>query len=342
MPTKPKTIMRTFKIHEISAVDRPAQQPAKAVLLKRDPFAKATMLTTAGGAPAHSHLLRTCQNVDGVEVEMKSGQTSYADGHFHPWIREESGKLTIGQSNGHTHDVNVVTKQGDDTMTPEEKAAFEKAQRDGELATKRAERAEKILALTPEQRALFGKKDPAAQDAFLALTPEQRAAEIAKSSEADPVVYTATDGTVFRKSDDARLIAMAKRNDDQAKELAKLATERANETLAKRAETELNHLPGDRDTKVALLKALDAVEPDQKTKVGELLKAANTGLSKAFEKAGTSAAQPGAGSPEAKLEELAKAHAAKKGIPYAKAYAEVLTTPEGAELYATHSASRDK
>lgn len=239
-------------------------------------------------------------------------------------------------------DEDTVNK-GDAEMTPDEKAALEakvtKAEADATAATKRAERAEKILALPVDQRALFAKIDgAAAQDAFLAKTPAERSAEVAKAADADPIVYSAADGTTFRKSDDPRLVAMAKRADESAKALADERVARTNDLLRKRAETEFPNLPGTVETKVALLKAVDAVEPAAKDEVLKILKASDAGLVEAMKRAGTSAAGPEAGSPEAVIESLVKAHMEKNpSVTYAKAYTEVVSKGAGAEAYAKYA-----
>jgi hypothetical protein len=329
---KKKTIMRTFKIDEISGVDRAAQVPAKAVLLKRDvtdeALAKVAILTSP--VMGHSHLLRT-DDYEGAA--RKSGETSYVDGHFHPWIRGSDGTITIGEANGHAHEVAVVSKTNEVLpMTPDEQAAFQKSQADATAATKRAERAEKILALTPDERAHFAKLAAPEQDAFLATTPELRKSAVLAAGEADPVVFKSEDGQVFRKSDDARLVAMAKARDEDRRELAKERAERNVLALTKRAD-ELTHLPGETADKVELLKAIDAIPADRREKVLAIVKASDAGLAKAFERAGTTGGGVESDA-ETKLETLAKAHQAKNaGMTFAKAYDDVLRTSEGIELY---------
>lgn len=280
-----RRVMKEFRIDEVSAVDSPAQKPARAVLLKR------------GKNPAP----------------------------------KDEREDTMEEVRGHEND-----PTGDDSMTPEEKAALEQKVTKAE---QRAERAEKILALPADQRAVFAKfTDAAAQDAYLAKAPAERAAEIAKANEADAVVFEDKDtGTVYRKSDDPRLVALAKRAAEDRAALVAERTTRANEALAKRAEVELKHLPGDAVAKVELLRAIDAVPAAHRTAVQEILKASDAGLAKAFERAGTTGGAPDAASPLGQLETLVKAEQEKSKTTYAKAYTAVLSTPQGAALYAKHS-----
>lgn len=113
-----KRIMRTFKINEISAVDYGAQEPAKAVLIKRaydgkDPKGKKKkkkdmvekMLILTSEDEGHQHVLY----LDMDSIRHGGGHTSYASGspdqhgHDHPYVINSDGSITIAADNGHTH-----------------------------------------------------------------------------------------------------------------------------------------------------------------------------------------------------------------------------------------------
>jgi hypothetical protein len=106
---KKKTIMESFRIDEISGVDRPAQEGAKALLIKRAKpedlekgwgYSNPFLLSEVDG---HTHIL----DDDGS----KGGETSWSKsegeegGHTHPWVRDLEGRLVIGMSEGHTHNM---------------------------------------------------------------------------------------------------------------------------------------------------------------------------------------------------------------------------------------------
>ncbi len=101
-----RRIMRRFAIDELAAVDRPAQQGALAVIMKRadDPVAKRTAVVLTSEAEGHAHALW-------LYPETTGGETSYAvsegaeNGHSHPWAFTVSGGIEIGASEGHTHTV---------------------------------------------------------------------------------------------------------------------------------------------------------------------------------------------------------------------------------------------
>lgn len=225
-------------------------------------------------------------------------------------------------------DSNVAGNQHEPSMTPEQVLALQK----------RAERAEKALALSTAERELFAKMNTKDQDAFLALSPELRAAEVQKVQDSNPVVYKSTDGREFRKSDDARLVEMAKRL-DAAEEKTRKAEERARlERIAKRA-AGLSRLPGDSADHVLLVEAVDKMDAEQQTKLNTLLDKLNGEFGKAFARVGTSAA-PANSSAEDKIEAIAKRiQDADPKLTPAQAYAKAMRSPEGQAAYAEHRES---
>lgn len=194
-----------------------------------------------------------------------------------------------------------------------------------------------IAALNDAEKAYHAKQDDAGKAAFLAKSAEDRKAvldEVAKAAnDADPVVYKALDGTEFRKSDDARLVAMAKSADADRKENAELRKKAADADLRKRATDLLPNLPGTVETHMALLKSVDGIT-DEKEREAALtaLKGQNAAMAHAFVAKGHGGS-PAQGSSDDQLDQLAKKHAEDNKMSYAKAYDAVLQTPEGQDLY---------
>lgn len=193
-----------------------------------------------------------------------------------------------------------------------------------EQLTKRAARAEAVLALPAEQRSHFDKLDAADQDAFLAKTAEQRKAdvdaELAKAKDQGEVVFTASDGTAYTKSDDPRLVKLARQADEDRKQLslAKAANDQA--ALEKRAAEELSNLPGTVQERAALLKAVDAIADEAAREAArKALKAGNDAIKGAFTLVGHRNGQADA-SAEAELDRLAKAHATAHNVDFYTAY----------------------
>lgn len=104
-----RTIMHGLVIKEIAAVDFPAQSPARSVIMKRaGDISKGIWMTTA--TKGHQHLIND-MDYWAQGSPQQGGSTSYArsededQDHAHPWVRNADGTLTIGESEGHTHDI---------------------------------------------------------------------------------------------------------------------------------------------------------------------------------------------------------------------------------------------
>ena len=304
----------------------------------------ADLLTSEEEGHQHGIGVSRCDGEIAYYVSYASGPDDEA-GHSHPLARSDSGYV-LGVVAGHTHTIDqetisqailaLVTKndaaKGEDAMTEktENQPTVE------ELQTQLT-RTQAVVALTGEERAHFEALAEEAQTAFLAKSADDRKAEIGAvtkaAQDANPVVFTAADGTEFRKSDDPRAIAMAKRLDATEQENAALKARDEQTTLEKRAEAELPHLPGDVKTRAAMLKAIDGIEDEaQREAALGALKAQNEAMSKAFQTYGYGG-QPEPGSPADQLDKLAKGYAEKNGGTFEAAYMKVADTPEGQALY---------
>lgn len=353
---KKRKIMRSFKMNEISAVDKAAQVPAEAILMKRDDAewnARNVVKNLMGCCERPRLTTETVGHTHILDDAGQGGETSYTKsegaeyGHTHPWVRLLSGEIMIGAAEGHTHEVvedSSVTKSnepaggssggqpnGESDMTQQnqqtagdEAAAVQKQIKD---LTTRAERAEAILKLDATSRAHFDGLKPEVQETFLAKTAEQRAAEVREAGESDKIVYKSASGQVYRMSDDPRLIELAKKSDED-RQAAKDALEKvAMADFCKRADAELGSLPGTVEVRAGILKALVGVPG-----APELLKAANEAAKLAFKSNGTTGGAVET-TPEAQLDALAKKYAADNKVSFEKAYTAVIETPEGGKLY---------
>lgn len=195
------------------------------------------------------------------------------------------------------------------------------------------EKMSQVAALSTAHKAFYdsisGDDVAKSREAFMAKSDAERDAEIKKAEDeklaADPVVFTAKDGTEYRKSDDPRLVKMAKDRDQDRAEALKLRMDAIDASLEKRAETELQYLPGDLEVRKAMLAAVDGIENETVRKSAlDALKAHNAKLAPAFETIGTTAvplAKAGdSAEAEAELDKLAKDYAAKEGKDFYTAY----------------------
>jgi cation transport regulator ChaB len=163
----------------------------------------------------------------------------------------------------------------------------------------------------------------------------KKAAETAKTDEVITIPDPAdvTKSIELRKSEvGSASFAFAKA---QQSRLDKAESDRTEVVFAKRAETEIGALPGDATMKGKVLKAVEEIA-DEKVRGAAIaaLKAGNAALKSGFRPAGYDGGDaPSGDSAEAKLDAMAKAHAEKNGVSFAKAYTVVIDTPEGRELY---------
>ena len=220
------------------------------------------------------------------------------------------------------------------------KAAEDKANLEAALA-----KAEAIAKMSDAEKAAMADMDEAEKAKFMAAKPEDREKEVAKRRESNPVIYKSkTTGAEYRKSDDPRLVDMAKRDDEREVELAKMREAAVDEAFQKRASTELAKFPGDLATKAALLKAVSGIkDEDVRKNIGELLKGVSGKLSVMLKEVGTSRDDTSGDdtdgdvkkAAETSLDKMARDYMSKNaGVSFAKAYDAVLATPEGQKLYA--------
>lgn len=315
---KPKgKVYRRFKIDEISLVTKPAQEGATVSFVKGAVVAKADYdLVFTSSDDGHQHIV----DVDDYDEDGR-GCTSYAitaDGEFHShtWLRKDDGAIDIGDNAGHGHSVDatspdqpdpadlaadddedmtspvqggdfvviarsaptenstagspsrsVASKSQENTMTPEQQIAD---------LNKRLARSEKMLELSDAHRAYAKALSGEALDAFLAKTPAERG-ELAKGA----VAYKAEDGTLYFAHDDARVIAMAKSNDEMAKRLIVEEKLRKEAQYAAIAKADMNHLAGDEPMHVAVVAAVSQIADEKvRTAALDMIKSANVAFSK--------------------------------------------------------------
>lgn len=157
-----RKVMEKFRLDEISAVDRPAQSPALATIIKRaaedmDPEMPETedeedememkgkkpkakkngdeACPSVGYGPGvvlmtsenegHQHNIHLTAGVKGDTTTYNSGEADEG-GHSHPWVITSAGQLVIGMTNGHDHTVDMAEARNavfSATMKSESQAA---------------------------------------------------------------------------------------------------------------------------------------------------------------------------------------------------------------------------
>jgi hypothetical protein len=291
-------------------------------------------------------------------------------GHSHGLLKSSDGTYSILMADGHTHDLDnneiknaifdEVTKGAqEDTITADQAKTLKAVNNDGshvhtedntmpdvlqvelDAANKQLLQVQEALktavalgALNDAEKAHYHSLDQADQLAFVGKSSLERKGVLETVKLADPVEYTATDGTEYRKSAGVSMLSMAKRLDEQSQALTAQTELNKVANLRKRAETEMGNLPGDQAAKVALLQAVDSIaDAEVLASVKTILASCNSGISKAFREIGTSESVINKGA-EDRLDALVKTHATEKSISIEQAYGEVLDTAAGRNLYA--------
>ena len=324
-----KRVFTDLELDEISLVDKGAQEGARILITKRADdgtvkfktargetvavappgfapggsfeidVAKRGHLTTA--AQGHSHLVQ-------LDDETQAGYTSFENDHSHPFVVSTDGDVTIGEVNGHTHEI-VMTKAAD--PAPADPTPAQTSDEPSRVDDNQGE------TMSKETKAAPAKAPEVTED-------------VTKAAADNVAVYKAADGREYRgeaaelaKQLDAQTakaesaIQMAK----EANELAKAAQAKAEYTeLCKRAEEAIPHLPGTIEVRAALLKSVEGIE-DEELREGAMkaLRANNESVSRALEPLGVEIAEVDK-TAEQKLESLAKKHAEENSLDYYEAY----------------------
>ncbi len=228
------------------------------------------------------------------------------------------------------------------TMTTEATKDVEKLLKSLE---ERLNRAEMLSKMSDAEKSAFDKMDEAEQELWIAAGEEERKKMMASKMQEpmdlekrnDQVLFKDSLGNEFLKSDDPRLVQLAKRADEDRKNFIKEKARNENIMLTKRAESEFSNLPGDVKTHVAILKALGTIKDDSVREASfNVLKAQNESLSKCYETLGndlvTKYSEHSISNPEQELDRLAKEYAKKENVNYYDAY-DVISN-DNAELVA--------
>ena len=309
---KKKKIMVKASLREISAVDKPAQAPALVDIRKSE---------DDQDIPSTENNIVKSDPADIIDIPTPAGETNNMTNN------EELAKSEEIVKNDEIVEVVEIV------ATPESTEI--------ENLTKKLERAEKAYGLSDSEKEIFVKMDTEGQDGFLGLSTEERSTEIQKDIDANPVVYTTLGGEEFKKSDDSRLVEMAKALDEANGEKAEALRLSKIAAIAKQAMA-YNNLPGTNEEHVLLAEAVAKMAPEQQASLNGMLTKLDGDFAKSFSSAGSSAAPESTEAPsfEAQIEEIAKDLNGKHpNLTAAQSYAKALTTDAGLALYNQHLSS---
>ncbi len=281
-------VFRRFRIDEISLVDRPAMVGATVGYVKRADGSARRVIAKRAGERTVKHSLYTTE-VDGHQhqISIYEDGTLWAQhataagaeyGHSHGIVRGDDGTLVILADAGHTHELAegqtaVVVVPVDAIVVVANSAAKSTHQnaprnvgsqpeqtmsQDKTIAdlTAKLAKAERLATLTDAQRAHYSQLGVDGEG-YLAKSFAERQAVLDEIEKANGEVYKSTStGEVFRAKDDPRLVAMAKRQDKQAEELAKRDEAIEKAEITKLAKETLDGVAGDDETHAYIVKSI--------------------------------------------------------------------------------------
>lgn len=362
---------KKIRLDELSTVDSPAQQGAKMVIMKRlsdkeKPVSKMNptpYIITNSDDTGHSHVMYLSAGVGETSSERQNEESEYY--HAHPYTISTDGEITIGEAEGHSHEVDqeqaiqilnqaleaearglmesqinkfYKPKIEEGNMPNPEESKIQKALDVANETLSKISKAFKSLISLDEKEFSFAKSlSEDERESFLSSSRSERAAIIKAAEDADPVVYTTTDGQEIRKSAGAAFIEMAKGRDEDRKLLHETLKSNQEVRYQKRATTEIPNLVGDESVKVSLLKSIDTItNEEEKTKVLQVLKAANDSYGQLFKRSGTTTDPIKVGDdndPNVELETLTKKLMEEDSkLSHSEAYETI--TKRNPELYA--------
>lgn len=217
-----------------------------------------------------------------------------------------------------------ATEQGDDLMDIEELKKELKAQGiDVSELTKRADAAD---ASTEALQKFTDKVTELAKDAGFDLKVEEDEVTLVKHEA--PEMIDLNGEAVEKSSIPAPVLKML---EDQAKDLEVLKLHNESVELAKRADKELPNLAGSAEARGKLLKAIDGMSDEDSKSITEALKAADAAVKQFTVEKGENT--PDESSPSARLDKMATDYAAEKNMTFHSAFAEVIKSKEGMDLY---------
>lgn len=199
--------------------------------------------------------------------------------HSHGVVVGEGGKLQILLDAGHSHELaegqpglvivpadSVVVVSASLKSTQRKTPPIVKTNTETPMTTEhdktiadltaKLAKAERLATMTDAQRAHYTSLGTDGES-YLAKSFSERQAAVVEIEKANEVVYTCkSSGEVFRKSDDKRLVAMAKRQDEQAEEIAKRDAAIEKAELVTLAKSTIGDIAGDDDVHLFIVKSI--------------------------------------------------------------------------------------
>lgn len=320
--TAHKRTMRQVELTKLAVVKAGAHEGAAVAIVKgapADPIVLWQAAKLAKRAPAlttvtngHQHLITDIECADGFTSYELSPGAEY--GHSHPFVRGADGAITVGTTDGHTHD---IANTGDATMADDlaKSLSADLAKARGMLAT--------ALELPADQLAFAKRLDGAALESYLAKSDAERA------SAATPIHKSERTGRAFFHGEEA-LVELAKDADAMHAEVAKSRAAAEQAEIAKSAAA-LPHLVGN----ALIAKAVHLLPEAERVEAVKHLATINASIGTVTRPIGKGQEpDPVIKSAERELEDALEAFAKAAGKSPDACLVEFTKTAEGKRLYA--------
>ena len=336
-----KRIMREFRLDKIAAVDRPCQEGALAVIMKRDFSSdqRDHLANTGAAMPDGSFPIQNTADLKNA-IHAIGRAKDPAKARAHIISRARSLGATDMLPDGWVGKSDTGLRKDHDMTEAELKKRVEDAVKaaTADLQKKLDEANETIKKMGP------GKKKPgnAAEDALDGGADDAEETPAKAKKFADAVDKAVKDELAKRaeiaKSDESfeyagKTIRKSVVGDDVFTVMKAQADTIEMAEFTKRAEGEFKHLTGEPLAKAKALRAVAKMGKEDREAIEAMLKAGEIAMADRLTVKGADGGAP-VGSAQAQLEKLAETRATEKKITKSAAYAEVLETPEGKDLYA--------
>lgn len=295
-----KRILHKLKLTEVSAVDRPCQEGARMVIMKR--------ATPAGGDTGDN--TRTKENPMPGDMEKVAAE-------LEGQVSDLEAKLEKLMTQLESSEDPELAKAAEPLIQALEKAneLNEKLQKDLETAKAEKDKVQKEAAvakalaeMSEEERSYYKNfKTDKEKEEFLELDPEKRKEKLKAEKALDESVVIEGETISKRAVGEAAFTIFKKqaaRIEKQEQALKKEREDREMSDLRKRADDDYSHVPGSTDERAAMLKALTTLDEPVRKSFEAVLQQSEKLAKSGFERVGSRGGKPADESMEKKAQDF--------------------------------------
>lgn len=265
---------------KITAMQTSMQQYIDSLAEQSDEIAE-SMTKALTAVPAVAELLAKDDTTEGDEPMTDAEKKQIAD------LTKNVEELTTQLAAATAGEPAKKSAELQEALTAAQAQVTELAEK---AAKSEAEKAEAIIkaGMSDAEKAYADAQDEKGKKEFMGMSPEDRKKKMTKAADADPIIYKSANGAEFRKSDDPRLIEMAKRADNLERSNAEEIEKRENAEFSKQAESEpFTFYKGEVADKVKVVRAVSKIEDEGVRKaLTDMLEVGGKAIGAAFKSLG--------------------------------------------------------